>query len=310
MSKGFSRILIAVIIIMLGLTIWDIYKNKSNGSTIEEKVTVEIEYLDENITDIINYLNNITINTYTVNKIESEEQETGQNQSSGGQSTSGSEGGQSSGGGSSENSGGGSGESSGNSSSNEGGNGEGSEKEVVQYQIEKNNILNSDREVTNWEQIKNDIEKLYTSLVTIELDLEEIGVENSEILAFSELLDNTIISIKEENKEKSIENLAKLYKYIPKFCQANDEKKYVYQTKAEIIEAYSMVDKEEWEQIEEKINLAEEKFSKAAEKSSKKIITNKVTLLLKDFKEGIKLKDKDVFYIKYKNLLDELNNLC
>ena len=311
MSKIFLKILIAILIIVLTITVWGIYRNKSTGSSIEEKVAVEIEYLDENITDIINYLNNITINMYEVNKIESEAQDqgTGQSQSSGGQSgSSGSGGGQSSGGGSSGGSGGsssGQGQSQGN-----GENKQSSQQQTVQYQIEKNNILNSEREVTNWEQIKNDIEKLYTTLVTIELDLEEVGVENSTILGFSELLDSTIISIKQEDKERCIQNLSNLYKYIPKFYTKNDEKKFVYQTKAEIIEAYSLVEKNEWVQISERLNSAEEKFSKAAEKSSKKNTINKVNLLIKDLKEGIKLEDKNVFYIKYKNILDELGNLC
>ena len=205
MSKIFLRLLIAIIIIMLGVTVWDIYKNKSNGSSIEEKVAVEIDFLDENITDIINYLNNITINMYQVNKIESEAQDqgTGQSQSSGSQSSSGSSGEkQSSGGGSTSGSGQG-GESQGSSSGQEQaqsqGNGEtgqaSSKQEVVQYQIEKNNILNTEREVTNWDQIKNDIEKLYTSFITIETDLEEVGVEKAEILGFSKLLDDTSIII-------------------------------------------------------------------------------------------------------------------
>ena len=320
MSKIFLRLLIAIIIIMLGVTVWDIYKNKSNGSSIEEKVAVEIDFLDENITDIINYLNNITINMYQVNKIESEAQDqgTGQSQSSGSQSSSGSSGEkQSSGGGSTSGSGQG-GESQGSSSGQEQaqsqGNGEtgqaSSKQEVVQYQIEKNNILNTEREVTNWEQIKNDIEKLYTSFITIEIDLEEVGVEKAEILGFSKLLDDTIISIKNEDKQNSINNLSNLYKYIPKFYPNNDEKKYVYQTKAEIIEAYSLLEDDKWEQISNKISSAQEKFSNSVEKSSKKITTNKVNLLLKDLKEGIKLQDKDVFYIKYKNILDELKNLC
>lgn len=304
MSKIFLRVTIAILIIMLGITIWDIYRNESNGSSIEDKVAVEIEYLDKNITDIINYLNNITINMYKVNKIESEAQDqgNGQSQSSEGQSSGGSSGdstGQGSAGSSS-------------SQGQSGGNAQGAQsnqQNLVQYQIEKNNIINSEREVTNWEQIKNDIEKLYTSLITIELDLEEVGVESADILGFSEILDDTIISIKDEDKEKSIQNLSKLYQYIPKFYPNNDVKKYVYQAKTDIIEAYSLVEKDGWEQISNNISNAQEKFSKVIEKSNKEITTNKVNLLLKDLKESIKLKDKDVFYIKYKNILDEINNL-
>ena len=307
MSKTFLRLLVVILIILLGLTIWDIYRSKSSKNTIEDKVSVEIKYLEENITDIINYLNNITINMYKVNKIESENVEQGQGiggQSSSSSSNSGSAGGQS-------------GNSSDQNSSGQGqdqgqGNGESeqsSKQEFIQYQIVKNNILNSDRDVSNWELIKNDIEKLYTSLVTIELDLEEVGVEEKKLLEFSELLDDTIISIKNEEKAESIENLSNLYKYIQEFYPKQDEKKYVYQTKADIIEAYSLVEKEEWNQISEKINSAQDKFTKAAEKSNKKITINKVNLLLKEIKESVKSEDKDIFYIKYKNILDELGNL-
>ena len=333
MSKTFLRLLISIIIILFIIMVWGIYQNKSNGSTIEDKVAVEIKFLDENITDIINYLNNITINMYSVNKKEdeSQNQQSENTQSSGGQSSGGGDsnqgsGGESAGGGgaqggengkSGESSGG---ELSGGSNQGTGGQSEGSsqggekqdasEQELAQYQIQKNNILNTERKVTNWEKIKNDIEKLYTSLVIIELDLEESGIEEATILGFSKLLDNTVISIKQEDKQKSIENLANLYKYIPQFYSKNDDIKYVYQTKAEILEAYSLVETEAWEQIESKISSAQEKFIKVTEKSNKKITTNKVNLLLKDLKEGIKLKDKEIFYIKYKNILDKMGNLC
>ena len=328
MSKTFLRLLISIIIILFVIMVWEIYQNKSNESTIEDKVAVEIKFLDENITDIINYLNNITIDMYSVNKNENDSQNKqsestqssgGQasgggslNQGSGGESEGGAQGGE--GGKSGGESGGGSNQGLGESASGGGSQGgekqDSSEQELAQYQIQKNNILNTERKVTNWEKIKNDIEKLYTSLVIIELDLEESGIEEATILGFSKLLDNTVISIKQEDKQKSIENLANLYKYIPQFYSKNDDIKYVYQTKTEILEVYSLVEIEAWEQIESKISSAQEKFIKVTEKSDKKITTNKVNLLLKDLKEGIKLKDKEIFYIKYKNVLDKMGNLC
>ena len=300
MSKTFLRLLISIIIILFVIMVWEIYQNKSNESTIEDKVAVEIKFLDENITDIINYLNNITIDMYSVNKNENDSQN---KQSESTQSA----GGQASGGGSLNQ---GLGESASGGGSQGGEKQDASEQELAQYQIQKNNILNTERKVTNWEKIKNDIEKLYTSLVIIELDLEESGIEEATILGFSKLLDNTVISIKQEDKQKSIENLANLYKYIPQFYSKNDDIKYVYQTKTEILEVYSLVEIEAWEQIESKISSAQEKFIKVTEKSDKKITTNKVNLLLKDLKEGIKLKDKEIFYIKYKNVLDKMGNLC
>lgn len=124
------------------------------------------------------------------------------------------------------------------------------------------------------------------------------------------MFDETIISIKEENKEESVQKLAEVYKYVSEFYPKYDEKKYVYQTKAEIIEAYSLVEEGDWEQTKNKISLAQTKFIQVAGKSTKTNTINKVNLLIKELKEGLKLEDNDVFYIKYKNLLDEMDNLC
>ena len=370
MKKTKLIIIAIILIIALGITIWGIYKNATETSTLEDKIEEEIAYLDERITEIINNLNNISINMYNVsenneqgsqgnsNSKEGQSQTSQSNQgegtsqgSSSGNSASGSNqdssqqngssgsnqgsseqsssggnsnqqnssekqgGGQSGTGEQSSNSGQGGSSEQQNSGSSQGSNSAQTEKSnntettLVQYQIEKNNILTSEREA-NWEQIKNETETLYSALTTIKLDLRESGIEEREIVKFSNLFDDAIISIKEEKKEESIQKLAEIYRYISEFYLKYDDKKYVYQTKAEIIEAYALVETGEWRQVSEKISLAQTKFLQVAEKSTKINTINKANLLLKELKEGVKLEDNDVFYIKYKNLLDEMNNLC
>lgn len=74
MSKIFLRVTASILIVALGITIWVIYKNINEKSTIEDKIEEEISYLDERITEVINSLNNISINMYNVRENNNQQQ--------------------------------------------------------------------------------------------------------------------------------------------------------------------------------------------------------------------------------------------
>lgn len=105
-------------------------------------------------------------------------------------------------------------------------------------------INNINAENTNWNLIQMQIEDIYNSWTTILVDLYEIGIDKTDIFDFSSILDNSSIYIKEQNKNDSLIELAKLYSYITKYSEAiyeNDINRNIKALKLHILNAYANV---------------------------------------------------------------------
>ena len=91
-------------------------------------------------------------------------------------------------------------------------------------------------------------------------------------------------------------------------------KKSVIQTKRHIINAYAYIETESWDEIEKEVSSAENKFAKivndiSKENNKRKFSINKSYILIGELKNSLSTKDKEIFYIKYKNLLEGLDTL-
>ena len=151
---------------------------KQNDSNINHKIESEIAYLDGELVDIANKLNDISYEKYRVNSQKiSEKSVTSGNSQSNEKS--------SSGGGSNEKSSGESGEEGKESQGgNEEGGGEKSQRNSEEseksnsnenYEMQPVNILNNNP-IIDWNELISKTENLYTSWTTIANDLKQIGV--------------------------------------------------------------------------------------------------------------------------------------
>lgn len=282
--------------------------NNDEKADINKKLESQIEYLDKKIIGIMNKLNNITLDNYEVKskKIESESSKGGSEQSEGNSKSS--ESNQSS----EESS---SGESSGKESSEEkSSSGEQESNNIKVLQMQPSNILVINKDEVDWVTIKSEVELMYSTWNSILLDLYSMNIENEDILGFSQSLDNAILVVKSEDKQKSLEELAKLYSYLPKYIEkisVEESTKNILQTKANIINAYALVEQENWAEVQNQINQADTAYSKVANDVSyienKQEEVSRVYILIKELRNSINLKDKDIFYIKYKNLMNTIN---
>ena len=139
------------------------------------------------------------------------------------------------------------------------------------------------------------------------------NVSGENILAFSEQLDLCIGDIKKEDKQATLTNLGKLYSALFNIYNdletASSDKK-IQEVKMNIINAYTLVNSDEWDGITEELRLAEENLKFVLEDlealKDKEYKINKIYVILKELQKSIDLKDKDVFYIKYKNIMEQL----
>ena len=165
--------------------------------------------------------------------------------------------------------------------------------------------------------IKNDVEKIYTLIYPMTIDLYQTKTNQEDIVKNNKEFDSLTKSAKEENKENYLLELAKLYDYLPKFienCTNDQSKNVVIKTKNNIFKAYSILDKEDWNKISSNINDASQEFTKLItnvnqNESVNHYNVNKAYVIINELQNAINLKDKEVFLIKYKNLLEELENI-
>lgn len=291
--------------------------SNKEDKNIDKKVQNEIEYIDKKITGMMNKLNNITLENYEVKTKEipsqkgSESNSSNENGSSEGESS----GGESSSEGSESSESSGEEKSEGSSSEETTGNSEsqGQSKDIKLLQMQPSNILVIDKEDIDWDALKSEIELMYSGWNSIILDLYSINATNEDILNFSKALDEAVISIKSQDKKKSLLKLANLYEFLPKYAnglEIEESTKNILQTKSNILRAYSMVEDEDWKEVQNQLEQADNAYTKVINDvdyiQNKQEEALRVYVLIKELKNSINLKDKDIFYIKYKNLMNAI----
>ena len=176
-------------------------------------------------------------------------------------------------------------------------------------------ILTTNRDI-DWTACKNELELIYTSISTITLDLYRLNASQDDILNFNKDIDSLTISLEEENKQATLDNLVKVYEYIPKFAQTvvNDTLyKTVLETKLNVFKGYAKLDSGDWTGIStnivDAINVYSTLLTNTEIDTNKQTSINKGYVMLNELKNAVDTQNTSVFLIKYKNLLEEINNL-
>lgn len=141
-----------------------------------------------------------------------------------------------------------------------------------------------------------------------------MNVSSENILAYNTNLDNLLTSIKDKNKINSAICLANLYSLIPKYMNEvlEDETKIkIENIKSNVVSAYSLVELEKWEDILNLLGNAEKELTTFINSTNNLSYTkqskiNKAYVLLKELIKSSNEKNKDLFYFKYINLIQEL----
>lgn len=279
--------------------------NNTKNEDMKSKIAKELDYLDTQIISILNDLNNLSLQNYTVTteEITLGKDNEGGKSSSGNASKSGGE------------SGGTSQDSKQSDSQEQSGNNT-QENKIETIKMEPKNVLSTDENEIDWNSIKSYIETINETWGVIILDLSNMNVDNNDILKFSSTLDNCILSIKDEKKPETLINISNLYSFIPKFekgISAENSIQNIKQVKSYIINAYALIEKEDWTAVENNISEAEKAFKNIANDieymKDKEYKVNKTYVLIKELQNSLANKDKKLFYIKYKNLMESINTL-
>lgn len=249
-------------------------KEKTDEEQLRNKNISEIDYLENYIMSLINSINNIDLKQYDakIEKTENLNEILQENEEISSKDT---------------------------------------ENNVVQYSMVPNIVLNADKTI-NWENLKLGIENLNNTWPSIIVDLYKANVDNNKLTEFSNLINTCIGNIKNENRTETLNNLAKLYEYIPVFLEKivpNEQQVELAKTKLEVIKAYVNIDFENWDGLKGNLDSATSNFEPIlnnTNESEKEYNIRKVYVLLQEFKNAVDTKDKDLLFMKYKNLMEEL----
>lgn len=308
--RRFRRISYIVLIAIIAILSFTVYTNvnKENPNEQKEKTFSEIEYVESKLEDLLNTMNNIDAKNYTLEvgdlskeAIEKSNEESSASQSSGGE-----------GGSSSSNSGSSSG---GDTSSGDSATGTEDKEDQKKFDMKLSGVLTNSKDI-NWDYVKNEIELIYTSIPTMTLDWYQLDINKEDILKFNQEFDKLAIVVKNENKEETLSELTKLYEYLPKFLEhATDDNVYktVANTKTNIFKGYSKLDSGNWDEIGNDIKNATETYTKlltdTSVQANQQYSVSKGYIMLNELQNAVSSKDESVFLIKYKNLIEEIDNL-
>ena len=264
---------------------------------LEDKTKNELEYMSVKLINILNRLNNITFENYkvTAEKVELSKESAESEKSS---------------------------KSSNSQSTEENSSQEKESKEsnniIIVSQMSPNTILNPVTTEIDWPTLKNEIENIYFSWSTILLDLNQLDVTNDYILGFSSDLDKATTYIKNEDKTNALQAVSSLYGYLPKYAEKINKEDLMYfnvfKTKSYLINAYSLASVEDWDGVIIEINKAYETYktiiTNATFEYKNPYRINKVYVLINELKNSLnKAKDREIFLIHYRNLMEEINEI-
>lgn len=189
----------------------------------------------------------------------------------------------------------------------------------VKFSLKEQSTLDTSKTNTiDWETLRFHTELLYSSWTSFLVDLHATqSVKNEDILAFSSQMDNLMVKVKEENKNEALIVLANLYSYIPLYAESalieQTQQINLYHTKSHILTCSVLVEQGKWEEIPAQMAKAQEYFSNMVnqslqnENSQNKL--SKSYVLLNELNSAIALKDREIFYVKYENLMENLQYL-
>lgn len=304
-----AYIFLVIFLLSIAFILFKSYADSNKNEDEKEKTETEIQRIELSFVNMFNELNNIKFENYRINTTQINKEDLKDNSSSSASETTPSSGGSSS---SESSSSGDQGE-----SQKENGSSQSSEesKENQNYEMKLSGVLTNNSDI-NWENLKNEVEILYSAIPSLTIDLYKININKEKITNFNQEYDNLMKAIKEENKQNALDALANLYNYLPDFIENSTDdinEKILIRTKNNVFKAYSLLDKNDWNAITENVNLANQEFTKIltnSQSSNKnQYIINKAYVQINELQNSTKTKEKEIFLIKYKNLLEELENI-
>ena len=297
---GVVLILLILLMVFGGYYIYSSNHSQNATDILKEKADLEISYLDTTIISMMNKLNNISYENYRI------VEEAVPREDSNTQTTSGD--GQS---GDSQKSG-----SSGGSGGGEDASSEESSNTITNMNMNYSSILVNPNRKIDWDQIKKETEKMYQTWNTVLIDLNSLNINQDNLLKYSSTLDELTKAVQKEEKKTTLYRLADLYTLLATYIKeysSDNEQIVLLEVKSNILYAYALVEDSNWQDMQNYIKKAQNAYNNminsTLQNNGNITNINKAYVMLNEIYKSTDTKDKSIFYINYKNLMQELEIL-
>lgn len=176
---------------------------------------------------------------------------------------------------------------------------------------DNNSILNRNTNI-NWDSAELEISKLYSNWNNIIIEFNNVNIPNDSLISFGKRLDNVAIAIKNKDKITTLSKLSDLYYLLITYSNSYSKTQELINnitTKYYLLKAYSLIDTNNWTLINENIMKAEQSYYNnitLIEDSSNQLNKNKTYVSIKELENISITKEKDLFYLKYKLVLENI----
>ena len=249
--------------------------------TIEEKIPIEVQYLDKRISE---FLSKIIGDIEESEKVQEENQKV-----------------QSVGSGSSESSKKTDSSSNGENSNNKESS-ESSSEEITSMSMQYKEISEMDN--SSWNDVKNGVEDLYVSWAIVESDLlTKNEIKQEDLDKISHNIDNLIIATMDENKVNFIKESADMYNNIILVLEKinyNKNKLGILKVKKKIYEAYSYILEDNWDGAGKSLNDANNQLKEIDN------LEEKIKVVFNNLSNSVETRNKKIYFIKCSDAINEL----
>lgn len=191
-----------------------------------------------------------------------------------------------------------------------------SENSIDTSVMQFDNILTSDNNDINWEDLKGRVENMYSTWTTVLIDLTTLNVNRDNLLKYNSLLDDIVLEMEKEDKKQTLIKLADLYQLLAQYVNdvsQDSTVKSIFATKSNVLYAYAMVGNEDWNKVREYVSIAKQEFSNnltnPVENMANFDSMNKAYILLNELAEDSNREEEKIFYINYRSLIQELETM-
>lgn len=181
----------------------------------------------------------------------------------------------------------------------------------------QNGILKNDGKYdTKWEKVQTEIEQIYQVWNTVSIDLYSLNIDNTLIVSFNDSLNNATQAIKNKDKASAVDAVTQMNEKILEYkkrCGQDEREKEILTIQHDAVASYADVTNDRWDNANAKLADSEKRFSNLLNTLTDDY-TNQATMsqcyiLINELKKAVGLKDKEIFFIEYRNLMSKMEIL-
>lgn len=189
------------------------------------------------------------------------------------------------------------------------------DSQIIYMMTILNNIEGNENFYIDWKELQKQNQILYNYWNSVILDLNYLDIDKKSLTDFSQKLDQLNISIKNNDKKVTLQNLIDLYSKIISYSKTlnNESHNILLDSKYNLLVSYTIAEEGNWTLTYEYILKASENMSnmvKQAENNQyNQYNINQAYISVKELENIINIKDINIFYMKYKIAMDNIEKI-